>query len=320
MNKKVANYFNLKDNPNDDLLLKKIHLRRLRFEVPNFLSEYLIETFLKTKDVRFFNEFLWLNDKEQIDHSSAITFFSEQVNREGVYNFCYDDSLKNSLKINGDENSIVDASVLEKSICLIGTPFHFMSAFLKFKKLKKKVDIVNVKYHQSKKIGFILNNKIMSVFYKLFFGSKNYFEIKITDKKQLKTIQLPKKYDVGFHKLSFIISDSLIQQFRLGLINDHWGALPLFKGRSTLAYSKLFGANLIITNHLVKKEIDAGEIIMYSAIDPKAEKKAIYLGLGDRIVKSIFLILSDKTKKDIDNSKGKIFYEMHPWLLGHLKK
>ena len=83
-------------------------------------------------------------------------------------------------------------------------------------------------------------------------------------------------------------------------------------------YSRLFGAELIITNHLIRKEIDAGPILLYSKIDYKRIKKSIYYNLGNRIVGSISLLGKNKFK-EIDNSKGEIFYEMHPFLKKHIK-
>ncbi|OIQ27869.1 MAG: hypothetical protein BM564_10730, partial [Bacteroidetes bacterium MedPE-SWsnd-G2] len=157
-------------------------------------------------------------------------------------------------------------------------------------------------------------NRFISILYKIIFFN-DYVEIDIPSKKDLKNFKLPKFYDVGFHKLSFIIGENVTKNFKEGLVNDHWGALPLFKGRSTLHYSKLFGAKKVITNHLIEEGIDSGKILMYSSLKSKMD---IYLGLKNRIFNSLNLLCQNKLL-DVDNQKGYIFYEMHPWLIDKLK-
>ena len=146
----------------------------------------------------------------------------------------------------------------------------------------------------------------------------SYKQVSINNKTDLKSFKLPKQYDVGFHKLSFIIRKNVISSFNKGLINDHWGKLPFLKGRSTLMYSKLFGIEPIITNHLIDKYIDSGKIICFTSLKNKNEKLNIYFGLYKRIYKSI-LLLSSNTFKEIDNKQGVMFYEMHPWIINKLQ-
>lgn len=302
---------------NAETSLRKIHFKRLKKDDDSIRdNKFLHEQYLKTNDVRFFNELLWLNNNAYVDLSKK--HFYQNLNEFNTHVYNYSEEFKSCLKTQPDDITVNETDFLNKKICLIGLPFHFRAAFKKLKKLKADVEVVNVVYHPSLKTKLLLNNKIIRKFYEIYFGSDRYTEIQVKEKSEIKTINLEKQFDVGFHKLSFIISDHLIKQFKLGLINDHWGALPLFKGRSTLNYSRLFGADLIITNHLIKKEIDSGKILLYSKIDPKKIKSSIYFGLGDRIVKSISL-LCRKNFKDIDNTKGEMFYEMHPFLINHIK-
>ncbi len=318
--KEVINYFHLNSSTvSDDFLLKKIHLKRLREPLPDCCVSYLFETYMAGSDLRFFNEFLWLSQNRD-RYLKALSHFKNQVNQSGFYKYCYDGHLEQCLKFEEELKTVVKDDFSDTSVGLIGTPLHFISAYFKFKGLGISTDIINVKYHKNRKFDLVLNNKLTSLIYRLIFGRKRYFEIDIVDKGELKDIILPKKYDIGFHKLTFIISESLIDQFRKGLINDHWGTLPLFKGRSTLAYSKLFGANLMVTNHLVRPEIDSGDIICFTTLNNKRIKRDIYLGLGDRVVKSVGLLASNRIIQDLDNTEGKIFYEMHPWLLNYIKK
>ncbi|MFT5735784.1 MAG: hypothetical protein ACI9SG_000115 [Maribacter sp.] len=301
----------------DDDLLRKIHFRRAKQTLHVCFASYLHQTFLKTKDIRFFNEFLWLSENKE-HNTMAMLDFKSQLDENGFYTFCYEDDLKASLKAEGEIKKVVKADFENNTLCLIGSPFHFVFAYKKLSSLGVRADVVNVRYNSSKLQNLILNNKITSFLYRLIFGKENYFEIDIRNKKELKAIKLPKKYDIGFHKLGFIIAQNLIDHFRKGLINDHWGALPLFKGRSTLEYSKLFGANLVVTNHLIKAEIDAGDILCFTPLNPKRLRRDIYIGLTDRIVRAMALLASD-TILAVDNTKGKMFYEMHPCLLDYVK-
>jgi folate-dependent phosphoribosylglycinamide formyltransferase PurN len=314
----VLEYFQWNQVATDDLILRKIHLRRAKEELPDFCKTYLLEVFLNTHDVRFFNEYLWLQGKKRISKRASANF-KNNINEKGHYNYCYDDELKYCLAIKEDAVQLAKKNFENTSVALIGSPFHFFSAYRRFKRLGIDTDVVNVKYNQSKIQGLILENVLISNVYRLIYGRKNYFEINISNKQELKHIKLPKIYEIGFHKLGFIIPENLINQFSKGLINDHWGALPLFKGRSTLEYSRLFGANLVVTNHLVRPKIDSGSILCFTSLSPKGIKRDIYFGLGSRIVKSLNLLAAGHFKK-IDNEKGKMFYEMHPRLLDHVKK
>ena len=181
----------------------------------------------------------------------------------------------------------------------------------------KKVDVINVKYHPNKELNRILNSPLVNLFFKLIFLGA-FYQVSITSKEDLKTFKLSKQYDVGFHKLSFIIRDNIISCFNKGLINDHWGALPILKGRSTLLYSKFFGIDPIITNHLVEKDIDSGKIICFTSLKNKNNMLEIIFCLYKRIYQSI-LLLSSNTFKAIDNKKGNMFYEMHPWIIDKIK-
>ena len=313
----VTDTLGLKNDAPDELILRKIHFQRVKKDFPDIVNDYLCDRYLKTNDVRFFNELLWLvkgdisKIKQSIDHFNLNFIDSKHI-------FCYGNNLKYCLNIYNAELAINKDNFKNKEIALIGNPVHFILPFLKFKKNNIPVDIINVKFHPNKIIGVLFFNIFFSYIFKLIFG-KSYHEININKKSELNTFKIHKKYHVGFHKLNFIIKDNIISNFSLGLINDHWGALPLFKGRSTLHYSRLFGANQVITNHLINNEIDSGKVLMYTRINSSQTKKIIYLKLKDRIYNSINL-LSKSCFIDVDNKLGYMFYEMHPWLIKKIKK
>ncbi|WP_460217920.1 hypothetical protein [Psychroserpens sp. MEBiC05023] len=316
MELKLLDFLDLDQDASLDEVLKKIHLKRLKSEIPKFVEGYLEKKFIETDDVRFFNELLWFDNKTDQLQRSIDHFNLNYSNSK--YRYIFDEDLKYCLDIQ-DSNAQVNKSYLKNnSIALIGNPFQFIFAYKKFSKLNVDIDVVNIMYHPSKVYRLLFFNPLISLFYKFYFRH-GYKQIKVQNKKDLRKINIGKEYDVGFHKLSFIISDNIISKFKKGLINDHWGALPLFKGRSTLLYSKLFGANLTITNHLISKEIDSGKILMFTNIKTKSIKKEIYFGLANRIFKSICLLCNDEFI-ELDNKQGHVFYEMHPWLVNKMKK
>lgn len=315
-NSKIDNYLGVGSEINDNLLLKKIHLKRLKYDLPDFLIKFISEKYIKSNDIRFFNELLWIVKGNTKLICSSIKKFNQ--NFDGTkYNHTYNFNLKRlDLAIDNvpKENSVLH----NNSIALIGNTFHFVLPFLYFLIKGKRVDIINVKYHTNGMIKRLLNLSLTSKFFKILFG-KSYYEIDISNQSQLKSFKLPKDYDVGFHKLSFIINDNITSSFNKGLINDHWGLLPFLKGRSTLLYSKLFGVEPFITNHLIDKEIDSGKIICYTPINIKCQKFQIIFGLTNRIYKSVLLLCNDKFKT-IDNKKGFMFYEIHPWIINKMQE
>jgi len=310
----VINYLGLDINSSAESILKKIHLKRNKNSFPHFIIKFLEQEYLKTNDIRYFNELLWLFGDEPILSNTLLQHFNCNI-KNRKYSFPFEKKLEYCLTLSSSKVH-VDLNYFScNKIALIGNPLHFILPYLKFKKNKINVDVINVKYHPNKKLKILFNNKIITFLFKFFFG-QGYTEIVINAKNELKNFKINEQYDVGFHKLSFIIGDNVISSFNKGLINDHWGALPLFKGRSTLLYSKLFGAKKIVTNHLITNEIDAGKILLFTEIN---NKKDIYWGLKDRVYKSINL-LCKSSFVDVDNKMGKMFYEMHPWLIKKLKK
>lgn len=320
-NDNAANNFILKYDSFDDLL-NKIHLDRIKGQFKSFYPELLFSIFKINKDIRFFNEILWFEQKQNII-ANAKELFYRNIDQKGHFNYNYSKELKYCLHLNSDCRKALEFSFLsKKKVCLIGNPFHFIKAYKTLSKNNIDVDIINVNVVSKK-------NRIYEKFplrillrltYRMVFNENDYFEFKLRSIKDLNSLVMPFRYDIGFHKLNYIIPTSLYAQFNHGLINDHWGALPLFKGRSTLDYSKLFGANLIATNHFIHKKIDSGKIICYTELNPDRLNREIYLGLSDRIIKSLIMFFKEGTKENIDNREGIVFYEMHPWLKKYIKR
>jgi len=314
-NSNVFNFLGIDSVEDDNLLLKKIHLKRFKSNLPNYVVEFCKTKYMETNDIRFFNELLWLIGKDFNYLKEAVQKFESNYE-----NLKYQCSLYEGMICSDSfmTNPVIDKSVLKStSVALIGNPIHFIIPFYYFLINGKKVDVINVQYHPNKTLNKFLSSTLVNYLFKMIFMN-SYKEVLINNKSDLKSFKLPKKYDVGFHKLSFIIRENVISSFNKGLINDHWGELPFLKGRSTLLYSKLFGIEPIITNHLIDKDIDSGKIICYTSLKNKNKKLNIFFGLYKRIYKSI-LLLSSNIFKEIDNKQGVIFYEMHPWIINKLQ-
>ena len=308
----LFSFLGITKKDDSELLLKKIHFKRLKIQFPILFIKEIENEYIKTNDVRIFNELLWIcrGDTQKIPES--IKKFNSHF-KNGKYQHNYDPKLLNhdykKIKINK-----IDFE--NNSVALIGNPLFFIMPYYKLLHFGIKPDIINVMYHPNKYLNKIFNS--FTIVYKLIFN-KSYLQIDIDNKSQLDKIKLAKKYDIGFHKLSFIIKENIISNFKKGLINDHWGALPFIKGRSTLQYSKLLGVPQIITTHLIDKKIDSGKIINYYPLKNKHIKLQILSGLRFRILESLYLLSKNKLR-ETDNTKGIVFYEMHPWLKKKISK
>ena len=61
-NLNVSNFLGIDSVEDVNLVLKKIHLKRLKNFLPDFVVAFCASKYLESNDVRFFNELLWLVD------------------------------------------------------------------------------------------------------------------------------------------------------------------------------------------------------------------------------------------------------------------
>jgi folate-dependent phosphoribosylglycinamide formyltransferase PurN len=135
--------------------------------------------------------------------------------------------------------------------------------------------------------------------------------------------------DLCFHKLGFIIKKGTIDGPRLGIINDHWGALPYVRGRSTIEWSLMHGIPLVATTHLVDEGIDTGRLIAmfdYSraivGASSVSEIREIIKRDADRRAVLSICRLANGEDVVVGNSPtlGATFYSMHPELTRFLER
>ena len=119
------------------------------------------------------------------------------------------------------------------------------------------------------------------------------------------------KDHVIFHKLNFIIPKSVIEFFPKGIINDHWGTLPYYRGRSTFEYQSLFNHKKMFTNHLIAEGIDSGGIISYTACG-RIIWWSKYFMLYRRIkLSALMLYFENDALLENEICQGATFYKMH---------
>lgn len=319
---------------NFELLLFKIHLTK-NFNKNSFFRENVL-TFLSMaynclSDIRYYNEFLWIykssTRNRHLKNKCEKNFFNNlSESNHHTHNFDIQ-KMKNLIK----ENALcIYRPTLEGlNIGLIGLPLFFGNIHKILEKQGAKVEQIFIPKHPKKIINILLRNRYIVKFASLIYGNPYFYRTigsqinnsVISD--QLKSLNL----DLGFHKLNFIIRSNIFKPFRIGLINDHWAPLPFIRGKSSLAYSVLFGFPIVVTTHLVEEGIDTGKIIKYFLYEIDHIKKIkkirakVRKNLPNRVVESIQCITSPSFHF-IENevTDGLTFYQIHPILYDFIEK
>jgi folate-dependent phosphoribosylglycinamide formyltransferase PurN len=108
-------------------------------------------------------------------------------------------------------------------------------------------------------------------------------------------------------------------------LNDHWGYLPLLRGKSTIAYSVLLNIPATPTIHFIDQGIDSGAIVGYYPVDLSAAKslknmrQRIKQVMPERVITAIKRVaIADFMPIANIPAAGLTFYEIHPWLDQHI--
>ncbi len=323
---------NLKTDPGHfEELLFRIHYKRKkelssgeRTNILNFLSAgYLI-----SDDVRYFNEFLWFY--REGSNKSLMAQCKERFNSNLDEKGCHPltDILKQyPVEINDyDLSHINDKAGVPLRICLIGFPLFFGKMIKELRKDGHHVEQFFLPFHPNRYINRFLKFKIPVKLLSLFTGNSYSYRTLSFDPKDERIGQILKEghFDIGFHKLNFIIRENIFGSFRLGLLNDHWGYLPLLRGKSTIAYSLLLNIPVIPTIHFINKGIDSGQIAGYYPCDySKAGtvnqiRDILRKKMPERAVAAIKYAAGSLIPKENRKEAGVTFYEIHPWLNEHI--
>ena len=314
-------------------LLFKIHYKRnktftaeKRSKVLNFLSiGYLI-----TNDVRYFNEFLWFYTENNIDKplmEGCMEKFNSNLHEKGYHRL--PDQLNHftvdtkGYDLNQDDNK----SEVPLRVCLIGFPPFFGNIIKRLKKDGHHIEQFFLPYHPNRRINIFLKLKIPVKILSILAGNNYAYRTLNFDHKDERIGQILREgnFDIGFHKLNIIIKNNIYGAFRKGLLNDHWGYLPLLRGKSTISYSVLLNIPVITTLHFIDQGIDSGPIAGYYPCDYSKAKSIrqirsrIKRTLPERIVAAIKCAGSSGfIQKENKKEEGITCYEIHPWLNDHI--
>ena len=260
--------------------LSKMHRERQNGTVQDVMIEECYLAYRETLDIRFYNEYLWMTVPD--------------VYRGSLFNYQFIGCSKfpehTNMKL---ESRIIKRDFLRPNLFIAESLFHLIQCYLMLDKNLGKIRFIYITNQLS------LLDKVMLIVLK---GVEVY--------KWEEFMEGSEKFAIGFHKLRKILPQAFIDKFSMGVINDHWGELPYFRGRSTRKWHELFDRELVITTHLVTKGIDRGDIIGKYRY-PILREVAIHLLLWKRVADSI-RILSEGIVTHNDKNLGKDFYEMHP--------
>jgi len=315
-------------------LLFKIHLKRRKERTVIFNKntlQFLSYGYHNTNDIRYYNEFLWFCNTSNLNvilKKECNDLFFKNLDSDGHHCHKFDLSEFNSLlKKNGYATN--HSTLKGKKIGLIGVPVFFGKINKILKQKGADVKQIFIPAHPSKFMTLLFKNKPLIKFFSLIYNNSYYYETinNQTDDLVIYEQLKSKNFDIGFHKLNFIIRPNIFNAFKIGLINDHWGPLPFIRGKSTLAYNLLFGFPVIVTTHLVEKGIDTGKLIKFYQYNVDGIKKIkgiktkVKRDLPNRAIDSIECIAASDFKFTGNQlSKGLTFYEIHPVLYKYIEK
>lgn len=315
-------------------ILFRIHYKRKKLLPGESVSRILLflsTGYLSTNDVRYFNEFLWFY-KEHEHEKDLMDGCMERFNNNLDEKKCHHlpENLVNHpvSTAERDLDRMAFSRIAPLRICLIGFPPFFASIIRQLRKEGHQVEQFFLPYHPNRNINRLLKIKILVKLISVLKGNFYSYTTLDYDPKDDQIGKVLKKgnFDIGFHKLNFIIRENIFGSFRLGLLNDHWGYLPLLRGKSTIAYSLLLDVPVISTIHFINQGIDSGPIVGYQHAEYKnagtADKVRNILKkkMPERVIAAIRYAGSNAfTSKENKKEAGITFYEMHPWLNEHIK-
>lgn len=323
-----------RNSSNFENLLFKVHLKRKKpcsGILKKNMQAFLCNGYIATNDIRYYNELLWVNN--ETDYYRTLKAKCDLVFKKNIDSFGHHshnfDLLKLQVLLKAKALPEKKSYLKGKKIGLIGVPVFFGKIHKTLIGKGATVNQIFIPKHPSKFINLVFHTKtIIKVVSLLYKNTYSYETIKETVEPSLLYDNLKSfHFDIGFHKLNFIIKPNIFNAFKIGLVNDHWGPLPFIRGKSTLVYSILLGFPVIVTTHLVEKGIDTGKIVklfMYDTLGVKKIKSIkvmVKKELPNRVVESIEHIASP-TFNFVENkvSDGLTFYEIHPILKNYTEK
>ncbi|TIH19847.1 hypothetical protein D0S45_00480 [Marinifilum sp. JC120] len=316
--------------------LSKIHFKRNNSFSTADLHEVcktLAVFYLNSNDVRFFNEYLWFSDNADQDKNLrdlVVAHFHNQLTSNATHPFPISEDKEHTAHLNDllKKTASAPQNYSQGNIALLGSPTFFTNIYKKLTSCGFNVKCFFIPHHQNSKVRLLFKNRLAFFIYRILKGCHIPYQKLAADHSNISIGNELEKHNlnVGFHKLGFIIKPNIINAFKTGLINDHWGLLPYIRGRSSIEFSLLCGVPLATTSHLVESTIDTGPIVACHSYEQatklksvSAIKKVIRSETDKRAAESIKILSSNQKPIAKNNtSKGLTFYSMHPALVKYI--
>ncbi|MDC0957769.1 hypothetical protein OAS44_07830, partial [Flavobacteriaceae bacterium] len=108
----VSNFLGIDSLEDANLVLKKIHLKRLKSNLPDYVVAFCESKYTKSNDVRFFNELLWLVDGNIESIKQSIKKFESNF-ENSKYNHNLNEGILDSEPFMN--NPVIDKSILKST-------------------------------------------------------------------------------------------------------------------------------------------------------------------------------------------------------------
>ncbi|MFC1462766.1 hypothetical protein ACFLQU_04085 [Verrucomicrobiota bacterium] len=318
-------------------LVHRLHFRRRRrisVRQRERILRFLLTGYFFTRDVRYFNEFLWFRERDGRDDAlfslaKSVFFSNLDSDAHHVHSLCSRQDARQHVEnvvscVRQARDEAGDG--IHRRVGLLGRPTVFKAVVDGLHGKGLQPVCVSLRYHPNPILRLVLSNDLLLNAFCAAGGVRfRYVSLKDSVQSDKLTESLCEfGFDVGFHKLGMIIRRNVIDAFGLGLINDHWAVLPFVRGRSTLEYSLLFGFPIVATTHIVEETVDTGDILSVhdytehigSCSSTKAVRAIVRRDMPARAVAAIGL-LSARGSALLPNetNRGLTYYSMHPMLI-----
>jgi len=307
------------------------------------IVEFLTIAYYFTSDIRYFNELLFfLRDEYEDYFALCVDKFHSSLENSTYHIFPRSNrpeaceilkKYRNFNILNSDlKNNI-------KKIALYGHPKGFNHLGKKLNELGYDCYNIHLPEFNSKstttyKRGYITRFAFSSkILYFIFTKFKTIpFKTTIIHEKSNSStlVKKIKKYnfDIALHRLYGIIRSNLYRNSGLGILNDHVGFLPFFRGWSTIEYAILCGFPLASTVHFVDNGVDTGSIIKvfpFKFTNSTNTLNDIINQICENNYDRILEVIDNLNHSEIefysnDVTKGYQFFQMHDVLKAYVEK
>jgi hypothetical protein len=321
-----------------DRLLLRLHYRRRTVQDDgdrDRILHFLAMGYLLTADVRYFNEFLWFDRAG--NHSArgdCLRAFEENL-LDGIHHvfpLATPESVQEFVQQVETRQASAPEDPQAFRVALLGAPFGFAAIARELDRVGVSPDLYYIPGSDSRRLRQWLKSSWLAP--KLACWARGCFLPYRTLRQHPNDSALGTElarggYDVALHRLSFIIRKSLIESFRLGILNDHLAVLPYVRGRSSIEFSLLFGFPVGATVHFVDEGVDTGDILrIYTyPIDGRQLPtvrgvKAAVIREGDARFLDTLRSMVRRRVMRIENplAAGLQYFTMHAFLVEHIEK